>query len=419
MSNVTLCNGDLIIRAMLRHSPVTAARNGLLTAVHGGVLAIKEDAMAQDISDAATPLKHSLGVSDLHEVDGALCALAGRPPRVVTRALADPKLITALCAGLDAMGLIDLSNEVARWGPKDPEDQGETVPLSRDDWSARSALVDQLRTRAGELLAAWREQQMMIGADTVTMDGRSIAAAARAWRVPMLTGVVPPLPEASAALHPNRLGRTAAIVAFSRLSSLPRSMAPDGWIFEPLALLVAVGEAISVPNLMQPNARLADSGVGLASWDRKDAHKADHGLLSVRVRAGEPVEPSSSELGLWWPVFESWGSTSKRTASAVPTAWRLSEAEADVLVWALCSVAVRLSVAGSLLSPGYKMLDEWRSTKWEGHVASELPKWEAGARSVWTLMQSLRRFDARTAFPGQLTPSLDSDSSWPWRPWSW
>lgn len=416
MSNITLRNGEHHLRALLRHSPFTAARNGVLAVVHDGLVSIDALPAAEDLSEAAAPLTSVLDVPDLDAVDGALCALNGRPPAAVSRALTSPRLVSTLCHSLDMLGAADCSDQVARWGPRNPDRPGEALPLEVADRASRWELVSALRVRTAELLAAWRARGMIISAELANVDGRSLTAAARTWQVPMITGTLPPAPEAAAALHPNRLGRTAATVAYSRIGSLVRSPAPDAAVFEPLALMVAVGEAVSVEDL--GTAREGDGEIGMMSWNSSSAQAAVRGQLPVQVRDGHPVRDEAADLNVWWSVFSSWGSTSKRLATAIPTAWRLSAVEADVLVWAMCSAAARIATAASMPSEdaAVRKLGVRHGVSWEDHWAAEFPRWEAGARSVWVLMQKGRRFESRTPWPMLLAPAVDTESSWPWRP---
>lgn len=419
MENITLRNGEHYIAALLRHSPVAAARNGLLALVHDGLSCSPNPASAAEFAQAAAPLTEALDVADVYAIDGALAALKGRPPAAVMRALLNPALLDALCCSLDSLGAIEQSDVVSMWGPRNPVDAGEAPPLDPGGWAERGALVDALRVRVGELLDVWRTEGMTLSADAVYVDGRSLTAAARAWQVPMITGVTPDPPVAAAALHPNRLGRTAAVVAYSRISSLVRSTAPDAVVFEALAMLVAVGEAISRPRRASRAAVSDDGELRLVEWDQAGTDAAARGALGLQVRVGQAVGRESMKLEPWWPVFSSWGSTSRRLAAAVPTAWKLSEAEGDVLVWALCSAAVRIAAAGACAPPESRrrQINPPKGPEWDDHgVSVELPRWEAGARSVWTLMQRSRRFAARSAFPGHMVPLLDVDHSWPWRP---
>lgn len=404
MSNITLRNGEHHLSALLRGSPVTAARHGALGVAHDALLAARLPEAAQRLAAAAGPLTVALDVEDIYGVDQALYGLAGRPPTKVARELRCPEMVTALKCGLDLLGLHELADVVATWGPQDPNNPTATVPMSRSAWEARTALVDALAERVGELMAEWRRSGMVIGRESVAVDGRSLLAAARAWQLPMINGTISPTPTATAALHPNRLGRTAAVIAYSRMGQLIHSPAPDAEIFEALAMLVAVGEAISI----EP------------PWNGMNASAANHGLIPVKIRNGESVSDASMGTDFWWPVFSSWGSSSKRMAVAIPTAWRLTEVEGDVLVWALCSAAARLAVAASAPQPEGKLRrinsQDARVVTWPEYEATATPEWESGARSVWALMQRPRRFEARTAWPECVAPAVGVEHSWPWRP---
>jgi hypothetical protein len=380
--------------------------------IRDALVGTEHPAIARELERTAVPLARALAVETLDEIDGAMRALKGRPPIGVTRALADPEFVTVLVDSMEVMGWSDLALRAARWGARNPRNPLEALPLAGDALAQRADLLGQLRLRAEELRTGWREAGAMLNGDAVFVDGRSLAAAARAWQIPMITGEVPEKPTATAVLHPNRLGRTAAIVAFAQLPKVVRSTAPDAVIFESLALMVAVGESITrwVPSNEQR---------GLMVWDASTVTAATRGELPVRVRVGEPVEPESANLSMWWPVLSAWGATSKRAATAMPTAWRLSEVEADVLVWVLCSCAARLGVAASMPAP-VRSVRPWAAptpVTWEQHWSEESRKWEMGVRSVWGLMQSVRRFESRTAYPedGSLAWALDDDSLWPWR----
>lgn len=408
--NISTDHVQHYVRAALSHTPVTATRMGVLTMIRDALAGTEHPAIASELERTAAPLARALDVDTLDEVDAAMRALRGRPPIGVTRALASAEFVTVLVDSLDVLGWSDLAAEAARWGARNPRNPLEALPLAGDARARRAELLDQLRQRAGELLAGWRKAEAVLNGDSVFIDGRSLSAAARAWQIPMITGEVLERPTATAVLHPNRLGRTAAIVAFAQLRTVVRSSAPDAVIFETLALLVAVGESIT---------RWTPSGEqkGFMVWDSSTATAAVRGELPVYVRVGEPVDAGSADLAMWWPAFSAWGATSKRAATAMPTAWKLSEVEADVLVWVLCSCAARLGVAGSMPELT-RATRSWRSqmpVTWEQHCAEEMRKWEAGARSVWALMQSVRRFETRTGYPeaSQLW-SLDDVTAWPW-----
>jgi hypothetical protein len=416
MSNITLRDGGHVLRALLEHSPTSAARHGVLHVMHDALCQNKAAWLADELVAAAAPLATVLDVPDIHAIDGALRAIRGRAPAAVTRALLSPELIAVLCDGLDSLGLLDLRAEVVRWGPRGGVDSADALPLAADARQARAQLLGQLQQRASELLAEWYASGTQFGVDLVHVDGRSLLAAARVWQVPMITGTVPSPPQAASALHPNRLGRTATALTYSRLPALFHSVAPIKEIFEALALLVAVGEAISVPVEPTPE---REGPIGMMRWDQDTARQSVRGELPVRVRVGEPIGEESKTVDYWWPVFSSWGSTSKRLATAIPTAWRLSNVEADVLVWALCSVAARISIAASAAQPQqkpYTLGGPVERLNWEEHFAAEFPGWEVGAQSVWSLMQQQRRFADRTQFPGLLVPVLGNDQSWPWPP---
>jgi hypothetical protein len=400
MVNVTLRDGERHLSRLLSHTPVTAARNGALNMLYDALASASPPVpMIDELTAAAVPLCEALKVPDLDAVPAALCALEGRPPRAVVRALRSPQMVDAMCTSLDMLGLIELSGRVAQWGPVDPSNPSmSALALSGSDREQRGQLVGQLRARTAELIAEWERVGVVMRPGT-PMDGRSLVAAARAWQVPMVNGEVPPRTRASAALHPNRLGRTAAVVAYSSMRKALSSdcSAPDRWVFEAIALLVAVGEAISRPPEEEGYA-----------W-------GDTSGLQVQVRVGQRMGEESFDPDAWWPKFDAWGTHTSRIARSIPTAWKLGSVEADVLVWALCSVAVRLAVAASapvVVGQGRRLSTE--SDPWPAHRDAELPRWTEGARSVWALMQSGRPFELWTAFPELVVPALDVDHSWPW-----
>ena len=417
MHKVTIGHLDVHLRALLRHSPYTAARNGVLGLVLDALVQGDHTAEIDQLSEAAKPLADVLDVGSLYEISDGLHAVTGKPPTAVSRALAAPPMVDALCYALDALECYELGLLVERWGPR--RDNGAQVApaLLNEARVARWDLVSRLLARAGALYAGWREQGVMFGINKIHIDGRTMSAAARAWQVPMITGVIPELPTASAVMHPNRLGRTAATVAYARLPEVVNSPAPDAAVFEPIALLVAVAEAISGG---VDGTRLSEqSDLGAVVWDSAAVERAKRGQVRVRVRdVDEPVSPESADLATWWPVFTSWGATS-RLVQAVPTAWRLSDVEADVLVWALCSAAVRIAIAASMpRSHGRRAIGAAEELDWPAFYRGELPRWDAGAQSVWRLMQTPRRFALRTPWPGSFTlaPKLHAPASWPWCP---
>jgi hypothetical protein len=379
------------------------------------------DRDTEQLTEAAQPLMDTLDVPDLYAVDGALRKIQGKPPTAVMRALTRPALVDALAYALEDLEYYELAEMVCRWGPRSESGSQIAPALLPEAGEARWQLVGQLRQRVTELLDGWREQHVGLALNSVLVDGRTLAAAARAWQVPMITGQVPDVPTAGAVLHPNRLGRTAATVIFTNLRKAVDGGAPDSVLFESLALLVAVGEAITRGDIGGSTRVEGASGVALMTWDSVSAQQALRGQLRPEIRVGEPVTAESADLSAWWPVFQSWGATS-RLAQAIPTAWKLTDVEGDVLVWAMCSVAVRIAIAASASRPNRlrRLSADEVKLEWSGHYKAELPAWCEGARSVWTLMQKPRRFALRTGFPGAhtLAPKLDLDSSWPWCPTS-
>jgi hypothetical protein len=136
------------------------------------------------------------------------------------------------------------------------------------------------------------------------------------------------------------------------------------------------------------------------------------GELPLQVRCGMPVSDVMVDVHGWWSIFSAWGSSARRGAVAIPTAWRLSPAQADVVMWSLCGVAVRLALAASAPSV---LARSMRPFDWSAHVVARSPEWLAGAGSVWSLMQRGRAPKDRTVMPEGLLPSLSDASSWPWR----
>jgi hypothetical protein len=396
---LTLSHLDEHLGALLASSPVTAARHGLLGLVHDALMA---DApfMADVLTEGAADVLTELGVATVYEVPAALRARQGRPPTRIVSALRSPDMVDALhrCLYQVSGGNPDVSALALEWGPLS-DDPGAVAPLRRDDLGARTELVDQLRVRTAEIIAGWRQAQMGLARGGRAMDGRTLATAARVWQIPLVTGELPEVaPTAAAALYPNRLGRSAAAVIFSKVNAAI-SANVGGFdvsaIFEPLALLVAIGESISIADFTDTHRKLALKGA-----------------LPVRVRCGEPLTDMALDVHSWWPVFSSWGSSARRDAVAIPTAWRLSGAEADVLVWALCSVAVRLAVASTAPRSGTASITRF---DWSAHVAEKSPQWEAGAASLWSLMQRGRQVEKRTAWPETIFPALKDAATWPWR----
>ena len=405
MSHLALRNPEAHLRAVLARTPVTAARYGVLGMVHDGLIDQGLD-LAEHLVRTAAPLCSALGVEDVYGVPAALQQMVGRPPRAVADALCDPQLVKVLYLALDAFGLFDLADDVRTWSR---HEDVAIRSLSNLEVLSRSELVVQLRRRCGELINAWRDAGGVDLAPTHGLDGRALTAAARAWQLPLVNGALPAKPTAAAALYPNRLGRTAAVVAISRArQALSMSCpAPEEWVFEALAMVIAVGEAIGPKT----------EHVSVATLSKGTAP----GEVPVEVASG-PVGDSGFSIDRWWPTFDSWGSQSPVIVRAIPTAWRLRDWEADVLVWALCSAAVRLAVAASApslpSSRSFRALGEVPTTSvdpWPAHMKAELPVWEAGAQSVWKLMQSARLAKARAPWPGCSVPLLSDDASWPWQ----
>jgi hypothetical protein len=395
--NTTVSDLGAHVGALLYSTPITAARHGLLGLIHDP-LSVQVPTLAAYLDRACTPLFETLGVDNVYAVPAALRAMDGRPPRKVVAALRHPDVIDALCRALDQLGIYELDTYVLAWGP---QDVGGTVMLSATGRAEREELLSALHRRAGEILATWTAAGVQWRpSEQVGVDGRAMYAAARAWQVPMINGEVLAAPESMAPRYANRIGKCAAAVAFSRTAGALRSAAPDSMVFEPMALVVAVGEAVSREH-----------------WREADRTKALHGYVGLSIpEVGAPVPDTAYDLQSWWPRFTAWGASGRREAMAIPTAWRLSPAQGDVVVWALSSAAVRLAVAASLPSAAEsRAAGRGGAVSWEDHVASALPDWERGARNLWALVQSTRDVSRRTEFPGALLVGSDR-SCWPWPP---
>lgn len=398
-ADVTLCHYSDHLSAQLSANPLAAVRSGVLGLVHDALLT-RTPWLADALTDGATELLAALGIATVYEVPAALTGRPGRPAARLLQAVRHPDLVRALGDGLAQLrcdyGLDPGPLErVGRWGPSSG-DPGAVVALLADDRAARGDLAERLRVRALEILGLWRAGGIQLEPGMPRMDGRTLAVASRVWQVPLVDGEMAPEPTAAAALYANRLGRSAAAVAFARLNGALRSAAPDVAVTEPLALLVAVGESIC------------------SAWMGVEECKvARAGGLPVRVRSGEPLSAAFVAVPDWWPVFSAWGSSERRAAVGIPTAWKLSSVEADVLVWVLCEVAAMLAVAASAVpvaGRGLAPLD------WRGHVAARAPQWDAGAASVWALMQRGRKPHVRTERPVGGLPALADVAAWPWRP---
>lgn len=381
--------------ALLAFTPVRALRSGALSFIAG---AIPEQTpwVATRIHEAAVHLMSLLDVDSIHEVPDGLAKLKGRPPKAVVAAIRDPDLVEALRDGLFQLGYTDLMELVAQWGPAG-EGVLSTVPLSVRGLVERTELIDALRTRAQEILAAWGKSGLEIGVGAVRVDGRTLGIAARVWQIPLINGAMGPAPMAASALHANRLGRSAAAVAFSKIDESVATHAPVDAVSGPLALLVALGEAITPVDPDSEQVRV----------------QASRGALRVCVRNGLPVHGRSMDVYGWWPLFSVWGGSERRGAIPFPTAWKLSPAEGDVILWVLTRVAAALAVAASAPRRAGHLLMPF---DWAGHVAKESPVWEQGASSVCTLMQRGRLPQLRSEMPSGPLPRLADGGAWPWRP---
>jgi hypothetical protein len=395
--NMALSRYEQNLGALMAAAPVTAVRHGLLGFVHD---AVAESApwMAEDLELAAVPLCAELDVPSLYDVPLAMHSKQGRPSNRVLTSVTTPEMVEALVVSLNQLGYSRARDLAIRWGPRSGA-LDAVVPLLTDDVAARRELVDALRLRAVEILDGWGAYGLHLAPEETFVDGRTMMVAARVWQVPTLTGSMGPIPVAAAALYPNRLGRSAGAVACSKINGALRTKVPPELVQEALALLVAIGESITTEEM-----------------SKSDMAAARKGSLPVRVRLGEPLSAMSTNVHSWWPVFSAWGSSERRekiqkSIIALPTAWKLSTAEADVLLWALTRVGAFLGVAASFAKHGVYV----NEPDWGAHVESEFPTWDAGARSVWSLMQRGRRAPLRTDMPDGGLPRLDVASAWPWR----
>lgn len=397
MIKTTLSRHDTNLAALLYGSPYTAARYGVLGFVHD---ALTEQApwFATAIEAAAARLLAELDVATVYDVPRALFEREGRPPARVTEALRCAEMVEALRDGLWQLGYADLSDRVTAWNAA-VFDTSAAVALTGEGLAVRRELLERLLDRAQEILLKWYELDVRLSAKESRVDGRTLAVAARVWQIPLVNGEMTPAPRAAAALYANRLGRSVAAVAHSRLNDALCSTAPDVAVTEPLALLVAIGESITT-------ARMSQSDMTLSS----------KGGLRVSVRNGKSLSDASLSPHAWWPVFSAWGSSERRREIVVPTAWKLTCAEADVLLWLLCRVTAQLAVVASAPQ---RVAISVAPFDWAGHVETKAPQWAAGVESVWSLMQRGRKPPQRTevpATPGALLPRLGDVDSWPWRP---
>jgi hypothetical protein len=395
MINITDSDYSRSLGALLAMSPVRAARGGALGVIRGAV-AEQTPFLAERIEASAAGLTAALSAESVFDVPDRLARLSGRPPVAVTAALRSPEMVEALCMGLDQLGFPELRELVEQWGPQEGGELA-AVPLRPQGLIERAKLIDGLRERAVQILTAWGEASLEIGLGDLRMDGRTLATASRVWQVPVLTGSMRPAPTAAAALHPNRLGRSAAAVAFAKINEALASEAPIDAVAPALALLVAIGEAITSVSSESEAARVRSARSGLP--------------VSVRLHA--PVRGMSRDVHAWWPFFASWGASERRSVITTPTAWRLSPTEADVILWVLTRVAASLAVAASAPRRRGRLLVPF---DWAAHVEREAPIWEAGASSVCALMQRGRLPQLRTKMPSGPLPSVYEPDAWPWRP---
>lgn len=383
------------LTALLALPPVRALKGGALSFISGAV-GEQTPWVAARVHEAAADLLAVLEVDSIDEVPTALAKLEGRPPKKVIATIRSADMVEGLRAGLCQLGFMDLMEQVAQWGPAGAGVM-LTEPLPAKALLDRTELIDALRARAQEILTAWGRAGLEIGVGAVRVDGRTLATAARAWQIPLVNGTMGPAPATASALYANRLGRSAAAVAYSKINEAITTHAPIEAVSEPLALLVALGEAITP---MDPNSE-------------QSRVQASKGGLRVGVRNGMPVRARSMDVYGWWPVFSAWGSSERRGVIPFPTAWRLSAAEADVILWALTRVAAALAIAASAPRRAGHLLTPF---DWAGHAARETPMWEQGASSVCELMQRGRLPQLRSEMPSGPLPSLADGGAWPWRP---
>jgi hypothetical protein len=394
MINMTESDFGRNLTALLTQPPVRALKGGALGFVTS---AVPQDTpwVADRIHKAAVDLLTSLDVGSIYDVPDGLARLKGRPPKAVIDAMRSPDLVDAVRGGLCQLGYPDLMDLVSAWGPTG-EGPMATVELSASTLRERTELVDALRVRAQEILAAWGAAGLEIGVGSTRVDGRTLAVAARVWQIPLVTGQGGDAPMSVSALYANRLGRSAAAVAFMKIAQAAATHAPVEAVSGPLALLVALGEAIMPGDPDSEVIRVA----------------ASKGELQPCVQVGGPVVDRSLDVHRWWPIFSAWGSSERRGAVPFPTAWRLSTAQADVFLWVLTRVAVALAVAASApRRAGYLLVP----FDWAAHVEREAPAWVQGADAVCSLMQRGRLPQLRTEMPGGLLPDLGDAGAWPWR----
>lgn len=387
-SKITTVGLEMTFAALLAGSPVSAARYGLLTLTHSAA-----GYSAARLEEVLAPLCAELGVPAFTDVPAALAAFPGRVPWRISARLRSRPIVEALADAYDELSLYRHSDRVRGWLTADLEPD-DLRCIGGEDRGRRQDLTDQLMARVAEIMDGWRGIRTRFSDKKApSVDGRALVAAARAWQVRELSPrSMVDAPTSAAARYPNRLGRTAAAVAASRLGPAFRSpmWVPPIALTEALALLIAVAESV---------------------------HCRGQTGIAVSVKLGSPVgEGLSGSMGAWWPVLDSWGSMSRAVAASIGTAWRLSVEEGDVLVWALCSAACRLAVAAAVADDSSRLSLAEADGAWAAHVREAMPPWEGGAEAVWTLMQQTRPVDSRSMWPGCVMPSVDDQSTWPWRP---
>lgn len=390
-----------VLADLLRSQPMTAARNGLFTALDAALQAHGHDDYVEGLALTTAPLRRELGATDVRGIAAGLAALTGKPRRAISREVTSPEMVTELGDALDALGAWELSNVVRGWLATSYTEM--TFPaLTSEGRAVRHDLAAELLTRC---LLFRRVLPAVTGGlrhdEVPAIDGRTMSAAARACKTPLFTGSIPEAPRTLASRHPNRVGRLLAAVAMSRAATaLSRSFAADEAVVEPLLLLFVVAECVR-PGVPTPD----------------DAALARRGRLLPKVRRGDP-EPRSLSSSSSWAVLSNWGSVSRASIEAAPTAWKLPPVWADVLLWALCSAAARTALAADYRKPDARgrgsAAGDAAALPWEEYLAERLPVWEGPMRNAWGFVQSARSPVDRTDWPGCLVPDLSDESTWPW-----
>jgi hypothetical protein len=374
--SVTLAGGlDLVLHALRAH--------GLLRE-------------ADRLVDAAQPLVDAANASGVPGLASALVSRSGRPTAAITGRLRCDELETALAAAFSTLGWHDMLPMLATWSPVASRAVADVV-LPPDGQVARRELVVDLMRRAAEFEQAWIRQGVGWDLPVFPVDGRTLRASSRLVGL-SYAGEVPGEGEVPmSARHANRLGRAVGALALARLPIVLRGHAPEYVVVRALSVLGALAESL----------RIDTSDVG-----RRAAH-----VLRVRG-AGVSVSDHGWTPLVWWPVLDSWGSTSKQVRALVPTAWKLPPADADVAVWAVAYATALVGMAAD--APDRRL----SSAEWEQHVESTLdPVWGLRMDGVWDLFQTTRLVATRSPFPsgfgspasfGRVDPLVPS--SLPWLP---